>query len=117
MGGSLTYGHGLPEGGSPWPLLVEAGLRKVFPKAKVTVVNGAIPATGTDYFQACYQHHVPAGSDVFVLEGAVNDLIMWVGRVLRPGQTACGVQADATPAKTKAKAAVWPSTRQSTPNT
>ncbi|WOO76569.1 thiamine pyrophosphokinase 1 [Vanrija pseudolonga] len=76
MGGSLTYGHGLPEGGSPWPLLVEAGLKKVFPAAKVKVVNGAIPATGTDYFQACYQHHVPGSSDIFVLEGAVNDLII-----------------------------------------
>lgn len=35
-------------------------------------------ATGTDYYSACYAHHVPVDSDLFILEGAVNDLAMWV---------------------------------------
>ncbi|TXT15551.1 hypothetical protein VHUM_00054 [Vanrija humicola] len=79
MGGSLTFGHGLSKGDTTYPILLEQRLKKVFPNAKIKVVNGAIPATGTDYFQACYRHHVPGDADMFVLEAAVNDIIIGQG--------------------------------------
>lgn len=50
------------------------------------MVNGAVPyvpplvaadtsATGTDYFSACYTHHVPP-ADIYVLEAAINDFVL-----------------------------------------
>lgn len=30
-------------------------------------------ATGTDYFAACYDQHVPRDADLFVVETAIND--------------------------------------------
>jgi hypothetical protein len=35
-----------------------------------------LSATGTDYFAACYAHHIPPDSDLVFLEGAVNDMVM-----------------------------------------
>lgn len=33
-------------------------------------------ATGTDYFAHCHDHHVPNTADIYLLEAAVNDLVM-----------------------------------------
>lgn len=35
-------------------------------------------ATGSDYFASCYEHHVPKDSDLFIIEAAVNDLLVYV---------------------------------------
>lgn len=53
-------------------------LKETFPEADISVTNNAVPATGSDYFAACYQHHIPADPDLFLLEFAVNDMIMCV---------------------------------------
>ncbi|BEJ17207.1 hypothetical protein CspHIS471_0606080 [Cutaneotrichosporon sp. HIS471] len=76
LGGSITYGHGLQPDDKRYAQLVEEGLRVAFPDAEIVVKNGAVPATGTDYFSACYKHHVPEDADLFILEGAVNDLMV-----------------------------------------
>ncbi|BEI94098.1 uncharacterized protein CcaverHIS019_0605570 [Cutaneotrichosporon cavernicola] len=76
LGGSITYGHGLQPEDKRYSQLIEEGLRVAFPDAEIVVKNGAVPATGTDYFSACYKHHVPEDADLFILEGAVNDLMV-----------------------------------------
>lgn len=78
LGGSITFGHSMPEGGKPWPVLLGEMLRAAFPKSDVQVANNAIGATGSDYFDSCYEHHTAPGTDLFLLEFAVNDAIMWV---------------------------------------
>ena len=39
----------------------------------VTQVNGAAPATGSDYFSFCFPLHIPTNSDLVLVELAVND--------------------------------------------
>ncbi len=80
LGGSISFGHGLQPADKRYAQLVQEGLEAAFPDAEIVVKNGAVPATGTDYFAACYKHHVPADADLFVLEGAVNDLVVCVCR-------------------------------------
>jgi hypothetical protein len=76
LGGSITFGHSMPEGGRPWPILLAEQLKGAFPDADVHLENNAIGATGSDYFDACYPHHTAAGTDLFLFEFAVNDAIM-----------------------------------------
>ncbi|BEI98430.1 hypothetical protein CcaverHIS631_0307290 [Cutaneotrichosporon cavernicola] len=76
LGGSITFGHSIPEGGRPWPILLAEQLKRAFPKANVHLENNAIGATGSDYFGACYPHHTAEGTDLFLLEFAVNDAII-----------------------------------------
>ncbi|GMK56824.1 hypothetical protein CspeluHIS016_0306640 [Cutaneotrichosporon spelunceum] len=76
LGGSITLGHSMAEGGRPWPLLLAEQLQGAFPAADVHLENNAIGATGSDYFNACYLHHTAEGTDLFLLEFAVNDAII-----------------------------------------
>ncbi|GMK57560.1 hypothetical protein CspeluHIS016_0403940 [Cutaneotrichosporon spelunceum] len=76
LGGSITFGHGLKPNEKRYAELIEEGLRQAFPDAEIMVKNGAVAATGTDYFSACYKHHVPEDADLFILESAVNDLMV-----------------------------------------
>lgn len=76
LGGSITLGHSMPDGGRPWPALLAEQLQDAFPEADVYLENNAIGATGSDYFDACYPHHTAEGTDLFLLEFAVNDAIM-----------------------------------------
>jgi hypothetical protein len=39
-------------------------------------------ATGTDYFAACYDQHVPPDADLFVVETAINDKYVCVCQCL-----------------------------------
>jgi len=39
----------------------------------ITSVNGAAPATGSDYFSFCFPLHIPTDSDLVLVELAVND--------------------------------------------
>lgn len=76
LGGSITFGHSMKEGGKPWPVLLGEMLAKAFPDADIHLDNNAIGATGSDYFDSCYEHHTAKGTDLFLLEFAVNDAIM-----------------------------------------
>lgn len=39
----------------------------------ITHVNGAAPATGSDYFSFCFPLHIPTDSDLVLVELAIND--------------------------------------------
>jgi hypothetical protein len=41
--------------------------------AVVSYVNGAAPATGSDYFSFCFPLHIPTNSDLVLVELAIND--------------------------------------------
>ncbi|OCF40181.1 hypothetical protein I317_06005 [Kwoniella heveanensis CBS 569] len=73
IGGSVTKGHQV------W--VNEIWFRKfwewftdyVGSDVQVTEVNGAAPATGSDYFSFCFPLHIPTDSDLIFVELAVND--------------------------------------------
>lgn len=75
IGGSITAGHtGKKKFG--WPYYIEAPLAAAFgaeAAARMRLVNGAIPATGSAWFAACHKLRVPPDADVVFLEFGVND--------------------------------------------
>lgn len=40
----------------------------------VQLVDGAIPATHSDYLQSCFQEHIDEDVDIVVVELAINDM-------------------------------------------
>jgi hypothetical protein len=46
---------------------------QTFLDVPVNQVNGAAPATGSDYFSFCFPLHIPEESDLVLVELAVND--------------------------------------------
>lgn len=49
-------------------------LTEMYPGADVTIINGAIPATGSDYFSFCFPLHIPSDDvDIVFVELGVND--------------------------------------------
>jgi hypothetical protein len=92
LGGSITAGHGGPPGAfdkrtgnrGSWSRLVFDYIVATWPGAPHVYVNGAVPATGSDYFSICLQRHLTpdigagggnsSGSpDLVLLDFAVND--------------------------------------------
>ena len=47
--GSVTAGHQV-ETEENWTTLVKIWFQETFPQSNVTLVNGAIPATGSEYY-------------------------------------------------------------------
>jgi len=47
--GSVTAGHGVKTEEN-WTTLVTKWFQETFPQSNVTLINGAIPATGSDYY-------------------------------------------------------------------
>ena len=39
----------------------------------MTLINGAVPATGSDYFAMCFGEHIDKDVDLVILEIAIND--------------------------------------------
>lgn len=48
-------------------------LADAYPWANITIVNGATPATGSDYYSFCFPLHIPEDVDLVFVELAVND--------------------------------------------
>lgn len=46
---------------------------KEFIPTEITLVNGAAPATGSDYFSFCFPLHISTESDLVIVELAIND--------------------------------------------
>lgn len=46
---------------------------KEFLQVDIVSVNGAAPASGSDYFSFCFPLHIPEDSDLVFIELAVND--------------------------------------------
>ncbi|KAE8537735.1 hypothetical protein D1P53_005791 [Cryptococcus gattii VGV] len=73
IGGSVTKGHQVWENEiwfhKFWEWLTEFAGEDV----EIKEVNGAAPATGSDYFSFCFPLHIPSNSDLVLVELAVND--------------------------------------------
>ncbi|ADV20148.1 hypothetical protein I305_01227 [Cryptococcus gattii E566] len=73
IGGSVTKGHQVWENEiwfhKFWEWLTEFSGEDV----EIKEVNGAAPATGSDYFSFCFPLHIPSNSDLVLVELAVND--------------------------------------------
>ncbi|KAJ7069380.1 hypothetical protein C8F01DRAFT_1207108 [Mycena amicta] len=72
LGGSVTKGHGV-SALQQWPSLYGHWWRDTFPDAEIVVLNGAVPATTSDYYAACFLEHIDEDVDLVVLEMAIND--------------------------------------------
>ncbi|KGB74594.1 hypothetical protein I307_02196 [Cryptococcus deuterogattii 99/473] len=73
IGGSVTKGHQVWKNEiwfhKFWEWLTEFAGEDV----EIKEVNGAAPATGSDYFSFCFPLHIPSNSDLVLVELAVND--------------------------------------------
>lgn len=69
----VTKGHHVQDF-EIWVKILGDWIKDWFPHAgEITVVNGAVPATGSGYFSYCFSLHIPEDSDLVVIELGVND--------------------------------------------
>ncbi|WVQ96344.1 hypothetical protein IAU59_003448 [Kwoniella sp. CBS 9459] len=73
IGGSVTKGHQVWVNEIWFHKFWEWFNEYVGSDVQVTEVNGAAPATGSDYFSFCFPLHIPTNSDLIFVELAVND--------------------------------------------
>lgn len=74
LGGSVTKGHGLMRDHlENWTVRFLAEWKKLFPHSETTLTNGAVPATGTDYYSMCFGEHIEKDVDLVIIELAIND--------------------------------------------
>ncbi|QRW19610.1 GDSL-like lipase/acylhydrolase family protein [Rhizoctonia solani] len=73
IGGSVTHGHAVvhPE---LWTDIFFEWWNQTYPHEKNVFVNGAVPATGTEYFSVCALEHIDENVDLVIIEMAINDL-------------------------------------------
>lgn len=72
LGGSVSAGHGV-KSEENWSTVIQNWFQETFPRSPVSLINGAIPATGSDYYSSCFMGHIDEGSDIIFIELAVND--------------------------------------------
>ncbi|ORY32861.1 hypothetical protein BCR39DRAFT_522172 [Naematelia encephala] len=73
IGGSVTKGHQV-WASEIWFFVFANWIRSLFTEdVQVTDINGAAPATGSDYFSFCFPLHIPTTSDLVLVELAIND--------------------------------------------
>lgn len=72
LGGSVTKGHGVSHVQN-WTTLFLEAWKKLFPKSETTLTNGAVPATGSDYYSMCFGEHIDDDVDLVVVELLIND--------------------------------------------
>ncbi|QRV76772.1 GDSL-like lipase/acylhydrolase family protein [Ceratobasidium sp. AG-Ba] len=81
LGGSVTHGHGAAEG-QRWTDLFFGWWNATYPGVNGSTfshehnvfVNGAVPATGSEYFSVCALEHIDEEVDLVIIEMAINDL-------------------------------------------
>ncbi|KAF8511952.1 hypothetical protein BU17DRAFT_54299 [Hysterangium stoloniferum] len=73
LGGSVSKGHGLTRENFKWLRRFEAAWKELFPKSETTMINGAVAATGSDYFSMCFGEHIPEDVDLVLVELLIND--------------------------------------------
>ena len=75
LGGSMSVPRPLAADGSGgWPERLVAWMRERWPRAKVSLHNGAIGATGSTFFALCAETRLPKHVDLLVLECAAPRL-------------------------------------------
>ncbi|KZT33438.1 hypothetical protein SISSUDRAFT_1054222 [Sistotremastrum suecicum HHB10207 ss-3] len=72
IGGSVSMGHGV-EYFQNWHKFYHDWWKETFPNTEITLVNGAVPASESDYFETCYLEHIDPDVDIVVVEMAIND--------------------------------------------
>ena len=70
LGGSMSLPHSKNDG---WPELVLSWMRRTWPRATVSLHNGAIGATGSTFFALCADSRLPPTADLIFLEHTLND--------------------------------------------
>ncbi|CCO27835.1 hypothetical protein BN14_01823 [Rhizoctonia solani AG-1 IB] len=72
LGGSVTAGHGVlhPE---YWTDMFFDWWNTTFPHEKNIFINGAVPATTTEYYSVCALEHIDEDVDLVIIEMAIND--------------------------------------------
>ncbi|KAG9094353.1 CRISPR-associated endonuclease/helicase Cas3 [Ceratobasidium sp. UAMH 11750] len=72
LGGSVTAGHGVlhPE---YWTDVFFNWWNTTFPNEKNVFINGAVPATTTEYYSVCALEHIDEDVDLVIIEMAIND--------------------------------------------
>ncbi|KAK8870123.1 hypothetical protein IAR55_000693 [Kwoniella newhampshirensis] len=73
IGGSITKGHHIEKDEIWFHRFREWFDDYVGEDVQITEVNGAAPATGSDYYSFCFPLHIPENSDLVLVELAVND--------------------------------------------
>lgn len=56
-----------------WPERLREWMQRTWPRARVSLHNGAIGATGSSFFAVCAETRLPERVDLVVLEHALND--------------------------------------------
>ncbi|ORX35756.1 hypothetical protein BD324DRAFT_631543 [Kockovaella imperatae] len=73
IGGSITRGHQV-YAHEVWFVKLKEWLDSFWPNdIDIVATNGAVPASGSDYFSFCFPIHIPENSDLILVELAVND--------------------------------------------
>ena len=63
----------LPSQRGGWPEALLTWMRSTWPKATISLHNGAIGATGSTFFALCSESRLPATADIIILEHTLND--------------------------------------------
>ncbi|KAJ9121925.1 hypothetical protein QFC24_004507 [Naganishia onofrii] len=82
IGGSVSAGHGLivrgPTNERSGPLNMHKrifdNLTAKYPHPDHKFTNGAVAATGSEYFATCFAEHIPEDVDLVMIELAINDI-------------------------------------------
>lgn len=69
---AVSVGHGCEDGSPLWHDHLKAWAEGRF-GGIVTLVNGAVPATGSEFFKFCHTALVPPDVDLVLIDTAVND--------------------------------------------
>ncbi|KZV89861.1 hypothetical protein EXIGLDRAFT_838243 [Exidia glandulosa HHB12029] len=72
LGGSVTNGQGVKQH-EIWANVFAEWWKQEFPDGEMTIQNGAIAATGTNYMSMCYLEHIDDDADIVLTEFAIND--------------------------------------------
>jgi len=74
LGGSVTKGNGLRHNHlENWTVKFLAAWKVLFPQSETTLINGAVPATVSDYLSMCFGEHIEEDVDLVILELLIND--------------------------------------------
>lgn len=71
IGGSVSTGHGLQPGEDTWHSHWFKAFQKEFPNSEL--FNGALPASGSNFFGWCFPALIPEDLDLYLLEVDVNN--------------------------------------------
>lgn len=70
----VTAGHHI-RNDEGWPYKLHQFVNEFYKPAKdIPVINGAAPATGSDYYSFCFALHIPKDVDLVFIELGINDV-------------------------------------------